>query len=55
VMDGDAETQGLSLFTRVDVWPALFSAAHEIANGASANELPPFGDCKLPRQHAKPR
>lgn len=46
VMDGDDRTQGLSLFTRVDVWPQIFSAAHEIALGASPSELPPYGDCR---------
>jgi Trypsin len=45
VMDGDEHTQGQSLFTRVDVWPQLFSAAHEISLGASPSELPPYGDC----------
>jgi len=48
VMDGDDKTRGLSLFTRVDVWPQIFSAAHEIANGASPSELPPYGECALP-------
>lgn len=46
VMDGDDHTQGRSLFTRVDIWPQIFSAAHEIANGASPSELPPYGDCR---------
>ncbi len=55
VMDGDETTPGLSLFTRVDVWPQLFSAAHEIANGASPGELPPYGDCRAPRQRASKR
>ena len=55
VMDGDEHTAGLSLFTRVDVWPQLFSAAHEIANGASPGELPPYGDCSAPRQRASKR
>jgi hypothetical protein len=44
VMDGTRE-RGLSYFTRVDVWPQLFSAAHEIAGGASPSELPPYGEC----------
>jgi len=55
VMDGDDRTMGLSLFTRVDVWPQIFSAAHEVGNGASPSELPPFGECHLstrPRPHA---
>ena len=55
VMDGDEVTPGLSYFTRVDVWPQLFSAAHEIANGASPSELPPYGDCRAPRQRAPKR
>jgi hypothetical protein len=46
VMDGDDRTLGTSLFTRVDVWPQIFSAAHEIALGASPSELPPYGDCR---------
>jgi hypothetical protein len=45
VMDGSQE-KGLSYFTRVDVWPQLFSAAHEIAGGASPSELPPYGECR---------
>ena len=45
VMDGDDHTQDTSLFTRLDVWSQLFSAAHEISLGASPSELPPFGDC----------
>jgi hypothetical protein len=48
VMDGDASTKGLSIFTRVDVWPQLFSAAHEISLGASPSELPPYGECHGP-------
>lgn len=47
VMDGDDRTMGRSIFTRVDVWPQLFSAAHEISLGASPSELPPYGDCRL--------
>jgi hypothetical protein len=27
------------------VWRQLFAAAHEISQGASASELPPFGEC----------
>jgi hypothetical protein len=54
VMDGDDRTQGASLFTRVDVWPQLFSAAHEISLGASPGELPPYGDCRV-RAHAPAR
>ena len=55
VMDGDETTPGLSFFTRVDVWPQIFSAAHEIANGASPGELPPYGDCRAPHQRAAKR
>lgn len=55
VMDGDDATTGLSYFTRVDVWPQIFSAAHEIANGASPGELPPYGDCRAPRTRASRR
>ena len=47
VMAGDARTLGRSMFTRVDVWPQLFSAAHEISLGASPSELPPYGDCRV--------
>ncbi len=46
VMDGDDTTLGPSVFVRLDVWPELFSAAREIAEGASPNELPPFRSCK---------
>lgn len=35
-----------SYFTRVDVWPQLFSAAREIADGQSPAELPPFRACE---------
>lgn len=45
VMDGDDTTAGPSVFVRLDVWPELFSAAREIAEGASPNELPPFRSC----------
>jgi hypothetical protein len=56
VMDGDAATEGLSIFTRVDIWPQLFSAAHEISNGASPSELPPYRDCRVPtRPRPRPR
>lgn len=56
VMDGDDTTQGLSIFTRVDVWPQLFSAAHEISNGASPSELPPYRECRTPaRPRPRPR
>jgi hypothetical protein len=45
VMDGDERTVGTSYFTRVDRWKSLFSAAREIADGASPSELPPFRAC----------
>lgn len=45
VMDADENTTGPSYFTRLDVWPELFSAAREIAAGASPSELPPFRSC----------
>jgi hypothetical protein len=48
VMDGDDHTQGPSLFTRSDAWRQLFAAAHEISNGASPSELPPYTDCHAP-------
>jgi V8-like Glu-specific endopeptidase len=53
VMDGDDHTLGQSIFTRVDVWPQLFSAAHEISNGASPSELPPYGECSRPAAHSR--
>ncbi len=46
VMDGDDTTMAPSVFARLDVWPEIFSAAREIAEGASPNELPPFRSCK---------
>ncbi len=46
IMDNTESTQGSSYFTRVDVWPQLFSAAREIADGASVSELPPFRSCE---------
>lgn len=45
MMDGDDETQAPSFFTRLDIWRQLFSAAQEIANGASPSELPPYRSC----------
>lgn len=45
VMDGDEHTTGTSYFSRLDVWPELFSAAREIAAGASPSELPPYRGC----------
>jgi len=54
VMDGDDSTMGLSIFTRVDRWSQLFAAAHEISNGASSSELPPYRDCRA-SSHPRPR
>lgn len=45
VMDGDDKTIGTSFFIRLDAWKPLFSAAREIADGASSSELPPFRSC----------
>jgi hypothetical protein len=45
VMDGDERTAGISYFTRLDRWRQLFSAAREIAAGASPSELPPYRSC----------
>lgn len=49
VMDGDDMTVAPSVFVRLDAWPEIFSAAREIAEGASPNELPPFRSCKAER------
>lgn len=49
VMDHDAATIAPSLFTRVDVWTGIFSAARAIADGSSASELPPFRSCSRGR------
>jgi hypothetical protein len=49
VMHGGEPKTDRTLFTRVDVWPQLFSAAHEISLGASPSELPPYGDCRAPK------
>ncbi len=49
VPHSDERTQTQSVFTRVDRWPQIFSAAHELSLGASPSELPPYGDC-----HAAP-
>ena len=45
VMDADDRTRGASFFIRLDSWRPLFGAAREIADGASASELPPFRSC----------
>jgi V8-like Glu-specific endopeptidase len=46
VMDGLETTRGHSVFTRLDAWAQLFSAAEEISKGASPSELPPYGECR---------
>lgn len=46
VMDADENTTGASYFTRLDLWRGLFSAAREIAAGASPSELPPYRSCQ---------
>jgi hypothetical protein len=45
VMDAVETTRGHSVFTRLDAWAPLFSAAEEISRGASPSELPPYGEC----------
>jgi hypothetical protein len=45
-MDEKAETFKHARFSRLDAWPQLFSAAREIADGASPSELPPYRACK---------
>jgi secreted trypsin-like serine protease len=45
VMDGDDATAAPSVFTRLDAFRALFSAAKEVAAGASPSELPPYRSC----------
>jgi hypothetical protein len=45
-MDADENTTGASYFTRLDQWRGLFSAAREIAAGASPSELPPYRSCQ---------
>jgi V8-like Glu-specific endopeptidase len=46
VMHGDETTKDTSIFIRTDAWQQLFSAAHEISQGASPSELPPYAECK---------
>lgn len=46
VMDGDDMTLAPSIFTRLDIWRELFSAARGIADGMSPSELPPFRSCQ---------
>jgi hypothetical protein len=48
VMHAEEHKLGQSIFIRVDAWQQLFSAAHEISNGASPSELPPYAECKAP-------
>jgi hypothetical protein len=55
VMDGDEQTKGRSVFTRVDVWSQLFATAHEISGGASPSELPPYGECHAPTPRTSTR
>lgn len=45
VMDTDARTRDPSYFARIDKFQQLFSAAREIADGASPSELPPYRSC----------
>ncbi len=44
VMDR-AHAMGFTSMTRIDAWPQLLSAAHEIARGATSSELPPYRSC----------
>lgn len=46
VMDSDPSTRDRAHFARIDTFAALFSAAREIADGRSPNELPPFRSCQ---------
>jgi secreted trypsin-like serine protease len=54
-MDGLEKTKGRSVFTRLDVWGALFSAAEEVSKGASMSELPPYGECAATPRHSPRR
>jgi secreted trypsin-like serine protease len=54
-MDGLEKTKGRSVFTRLDVWGALFSAAEEVSKGASVSELPPYGECGASSKRAPRR
>lgn len=49
VMDGDADTLGMSEFTRLDAFRPLFANAKAIAGGASPAELPPVDVCPSKR------
>lgn len=46
VMDGDEQSLGVTIFTRVDAWRAVFANAALIADGASPAELPPIDGCE---------
>lgn len=46
VMDTDARTRDSAYFARLDKFQQLFSAAREIADGASPAELPPYRSCE---------
>ncbi|NUP09472.1 MAG: S1 family peptidase [Polyangiaceae bacterium] len=46
VMDTDARTKDPAYFARLDKFEHLFSAAREIADGASPTELPPYKSCE---------
>ncbi len=46
VMDTDANTKDSAYFARLDKFQQLFSAAREIADGASPAELPPYRSCE---------
>jgi hypothetical protein len=51
VMDGSERTRGLSEFTRLDRWRAVFANSSLIAAGTSPAELPPV-DCAPPQRPA---
>ncbi len=44
-LDGDGRLPALARFTRVDAWRRVFAAASAVSRGASATEVPPYGDC----------
>lgn len=56
IMHADEKTKERTIFTRLDAWRNLFAAAHEISNGASPSELPPYGECSSspPRPPSRP-
>jgi hypothetical protein len=47
VMDTDWRTRDSSYFARLDRFAQLFSAAAEIAKGASPGDLPSYSECSL--------